>query len=539
LKLKLLLFLIAGVFMSLPATAGAYERVRRNVEIEWEVVDAATLYEVQVTRREDKKKKPMRFKVKTPKWSATIKPGLYDMQIRSYDDRGVPGDWSPASELLVKLPAVIAQNPNAGQVIQAKDESAQKLTFKWLPVPGARKYKIKANAVNGLWSSEKEVEGTTWPVNAPVGQVIHWQVTALDEKNDDGESWESPQIFELRGPPLRKPSIEAPISAYLREIKWAAPSHAKHYSYDLKYFNAKTKKWEAVESKPEHSNNILPLDTSRPTGKYRLQVQAHGEHRAPSALVKLDFDMMGNFRDPASLDNAILRESITKPTHFYTIASYLITQVQYEAHDYDQKARSTFDALGGTGRLGGGYQDPESKWGGFGIVDLSGFTIEGQNFQFASVEAHLTRKLEFGQGGLLLFASGLFSKELPVVLGSKEDGFRGVGKVRSLGPHAGFTYWMPLSSRFGMQLNARAYYTLLGSAPNGGALQQALSYQYGLLGSYRLNKAWMGYAGYANRTDNAAYESNPSDPMSFARPGQVNDVLLQGHYLNLILEYSF
>lgn len=521
------------------AFAEAPFKVRRNVEVEWDQIEGAISYEVQVIRKDDQKKKPLRFKMKEPGWSATIKPGTYLMQIRSVDDRGVPGDWSPASEMIVKLPAIIANYPEANSIVISKEEASQELAFRWEPVPGAVKYKFRARSPNGSWSIEKEVRDADLETSVPVGGFINWEVTAVDEKGDDGDKWDAPQTFELRGPQIKKPVIEKPLSAYIKEVKWAAPSFAKNYLYDLQYQNPKTRKWEAVEKKTDHVGNTLTLDTSRPSGKYRLQVQAMGDHRANSPFAKLEFEMMGNFRDPAALENAILRESITKPTNYYAIASYLITQVQYEGRNFDANMKPTFEALGGTGRIGAGYQDPESKWGGFGIVDLSGFTIGGDNFQFASVEAHLTRKLEFGQGGLLLFGSGFFTKELPVVLGNQTDGFNGIGKVRSMGPHAGVTYWMPLSSRLGLQANARAYYTLLGSAPNGGALQSVLSFQYGALGSYRLNKSWMGYAGYAYRVDAALFEANSSDAQSFASPGQINEVNLQGHYLNLILEFSF
>jgi hypothetical protein len=60
-----------------------------------------------------------------------------------------------------------------------------------------------------------------------------------------------------------------------------------------------------------------------------------------------------------------------------------------------------------------------------------------------------------------------------------------------------------------------------------------------LLGSYRLNRAWMGYAGYAYRKDELRYDTDPSNPDSFAHPGQVNEISIDGHYLNLILEFSF
>jgi hypothetical protein len=102
-------------------------------------------------------------------------------------------------------------------------------------------------------------------------------------------------------------------------------------------------------------------------------------------------------------------------------------------------------------------------------------------------------------------------------------------------------YWLPLNDRFGLQANARGYYTLTGSTSSGEKALSSLSYQYGLLGSYRLNKCWMGYAGYAFRHDEAIVNSvsKTSDPSSYANAGDKDTISIDGHYLNLILEFSF
>jgi hypothetical protein len=106
-----------------------------------------------------------------------------------------------------------------------------------------------------------------------------------------------------------------------------------------------------------------------------------------------------------------------------------------------------------------------------------------------------------------------------------------------MGPHAGFTYWQPFSERYGMQINGRVYYSLFGSSP-GGDIEPSISFQYGILGSYRIGKAWMGYVGYTYRADHANFKSNPDDPLSFSN-GQSNEVNYLGHYLNMSFEYSF
>jgi hypothetical protein len=536
----LLLTLFAACAFARSPQASAQEKVRRNFEIEWEAIEGASLYELKLTRKGESGKKPVLFKTKDTKWSATIKPGTYIMQLRSYDDRGAPGEWAPGTDLEVKLPSVVQSGPHPNEVINATDENSQEVKLKWESVPGAEKYKAMVRATNGSWQAETETSNLNWSPKVPVGEALEWNVTGIDANGQVGDLNANAIPFEVKGPAIHKPSIEKPISKFVREIQWDPSPKAKTYSYELSYRNPKTKKWEQIETEDDITDTKVVLDIARPSGKYRLKVQAKGDRRAPSKMAQIDFETHGGFRDPAALETAIVRDSIVKPTNYYAIASCLITDVQYQAASRDQDQGSGFQAVGGTGRVGLGYQDVESPWGGFGIVDMSGFSIGGQSYTFTSAEAHVTHKLEFGQSGLILFGAGLFSKELPIVIGSVTTGFVGAGKVREIGPHAGFTYWMPINERYGMQTNARAYYTLTGSTTGTASSEKAmssLSYQLGLLGTYRISKAWMGFAGYAYRKDEAQYESTHAS--KFNPSGAANTVDLQGHYLNLLMEFSF
>lgn len=530
----ILVLVCAGVV----TPAEAQNRVRRNVEIEWEANENATAYEIQVTRKDDASKKPLVFKTKVSQWSATIKPGVYIMQVRAFDDRGVPGSWSEGSELLVKLPSVYPVKPEVKQILQSTDEVNHPVTFQWEEVPGASKYVIKVSSEDGLWSYDKELTDTSLTVDVPVASSIKWDVVAYDPKNEEGDRWKLPEFFEVHGPKLKKPVIEKPMSQFIRDIKWTETPYAKKYKYDLNYYNKKKKKWELVESKADHPEPVLPIDSSRPSGSYRLLVQANTDRRASSDYAKVDFKMKGGFRTPASLDTAILRDSITKPTHFYVIASYFATQVSYQFLNADANVAASFDAIGAVGRLGMGYQNPKSQWGAFGIADMSAFSIGGKSFTFTSLELHATRSMRAGNAGQFLLGTGLYMREIPLVQGTLGTGFEGAGKVSTMGPHVGFIYWVPLSDRYGMQVNARAYYSLMGSAPVGD-IESSMSYQAGLLGSYRWGSNWMTYAGYAYRSDNVTYSSNFADPLSFAPDGATNDVTFEGHFLNVIFEYSF
>lgn len=517
----------------------AEPKVRRNVEIELEPVDGASLYEIQVKRKDERGAPALHFKTKKPTWSATIKPGTYEMQVRSYDGRGAPGDWSPPTDIQVKLPAIIVKGPNTKSTIKAQNTDSENVRLAWEPVPGANGYKVQLKNEDGSFSKDKDVGSPEWTADLPVGHAYSWNVAAIDYRGDSGDLTSEGYQFELRGPPLKKPRVTKPLSKYVKQLTWSAPDHATTYSYELTRYNSSSKTWETIAKGDNLKEPKVDLDVSKPSGRYFLSVQAHANYWEPSEKGQLEFYMEGGFKDVADVDNAMIRQSIIKPTHYYAIASYLITKITYSADDWDDNSNPKFEALGGTGRLGAGYQDPASNWGGFGIVDYSGFTIEGKTFYFASMELHATRRLEFGQRGLLQLASGLFIKELPVVKGYTETGFTGVGTIRGIGPHVGFTYWLPLGPKLGLQANARVYYSLLGSSPNGSSIESTLSFQGGLLGSYRLTRRWMGYAGYAYRLDQAAYPTKYPDTSSYAREGQTNQVNIQGHYLNLKLEWSF
>lgn len=538
-RLHLFLALALAALSFGPARSPAAEpRVRRNVEIEWEAVDGASRFEIKIQRVGKEKSKPMFVQLREPRWSATVAPGQYQMQIRSYDERGVPGTWSPPSPLEVKLPAIIVKSPAPAQTIPAHDDAKDVVHFEWEPVPGAQRYTLNAQTSDGEWKEELSCPSHACELRVPVGREIRWNAVAIDVNETKGDEATTPYAFELKGPPLAAPSIDRPISKLLDEMRWSEVDRATTYDVELSRRDPDTRKWIVVEKHANVCDTRLPIDFKLPTGRYRLTVEARAPHRANSPRATLSFERLGGYRDEYEFEAARRREGWTKPSPFYFITSYMISQISYVGSNYDDNSAVTFKALGGTGRVGAGYQLPQSRWGGFGIVDLSGFVIKGQSFKFASLEGHVTRKLEFGQAGVLLAGAGLFAKELPIVKGTPVAGYENTDKVRNIGPHAGLTYWMPLSPRYGLQMNARLYANIAGSSSGGQAVKTSMAYQYGLLGTYRLTPRWMGFAGYAYRHDEAKYAAR-SDASSFAQPGQVNAVTIEGHFLNVLLEYSF
>ena len=118
-----------------------------------------------------------------------------------------------------------------------------------------------------------------------------------------------------------------------------------------------------------------------------------------------------------------------------------------------------------------------------------------------------------------------------------------VQNVTSAGPHAGFQLWHPFTYKFGLQLNGQVLSSMFKiDTPNGQEIVPTISYQAGLLGSYKIKDTMTGFAGYAYRVDQVAYKAKPYDggtEQNFAQPGDINEAKYTGHYVNLYLEWGF
>ena len=198
-----------------------------------------------------------------------------------------------------------------------------------------------------------------------------------------------------------------------------------------------------------------------------------------------------------------------------------------------------YDALGGTARVGLGWWSSNTPWGWLAIIDMSGFTLNNEVRTFASTELNAVYKMPVGDRGELRLQGGPYYKELPVTIGDPFSKTSESASVSAAGPHAGAEYWYSITPKFGVQINAHFYYSLLKiSTPNGAPLNPSMSTQFGFLGSYRFTPTFTGLAGYARREDRLSYKAVPSTT-NFAVDGDVNDSTIVGNYLNLFAEWSF
>lgn len=534
--------LIFLIFVFSPIAAFAAEesalKAKREVRLELEEVVDATLYEIELTSKSTGL--VQKFKMKNPVWKAAIRPGEYAIRLRSYDQRNVPGQWSPSSPFIVRLAGPDLLKPKNNSIIESDHDIEHEIQLAWQAVPHTDKYRVDILDENGKVYKTEFFTKNNGKVVLPVARQYQWTVTPISKSGQDGEGQDSPGRFAVKGKKLSPPEIDPPEDIWVEKLKWKPTEFSENCSYLLQY-KTKQGKWKLVDKNGKITSNEIPFPAQYPGGQYRLVVRSNATLRDSSKISQITFDVADGDRSPSAVQEAKLRYSLEKPTPWYFIASYLVTQVQYSGTNRDADQSVVYDSFGGTGRLGLGYIHPETKSGYLGMIDMSGITVDNTNVTYSSAEAHYVRRWTWGRS-MFRPSAGLFYKELVEAYNTAtQPTLYTQQKLSYAGPHIGFDYWHPLTSRLGYQINMRVYYSAVGlKSPNGEEQSPELSYLLGVMGSYRIRPHITGLAGWAYKLDQASYGSTPTGTNSSIAPaGASQNIKIEGNYLNLILEWAF
>ncbi len=526
-----LLFIFAEV-----ASAAPY---RRLVNFEWEAIDGAKSYEIELKQVKEKGEgKTFTFKVPEAAWNGRLSAGKYIMKLRSRDYRGVPGDWSTPSDFNVGLEAAVLKLPAPRARIESKDESTTEMKFDWAPVGGADKYHFELVSEDGKTTLREDLKDTNFKTKVPVAANYTWKVSATNEEGIDSDAVSVGQ-FTVLGKAVAAPKLQKPETEFVREVKWDRPDNTANYDVVVLKYSTESKKWEKFKVMENYQNDSLSFDPAWPGGKYQVVVRAKSTLRPSSTLAKESFNVRSGDRSPAAEYTALVRSSIERMSGWYAIGSYLITEMKFAGVNPEKNSTVSYSAVGGTARMGLGWFSSNTPWGFLSIIDMSGFTFKGTTRTFASAEVSAVYKMAVGDRGEARFQFGPYYKELPETVGDPFNGTSQDLTISAAGPHVGAEYWYSLTPKFGVQVNAHLYTSLLKvSTPNGEPLAPTMSTQFGFLGSYRFTRTFTGLAGYARREDKLSYKAVPSST-NFAVDGDVNESTIVGNYLNIFAEWSF
>lgn len=510
---------------------------RRLTEFEWDPIDNAKSYEIEIKpiNEGQTSQTPYLFSVTNPRWAGELKPGKYSMRLRSRDKRGVPGDWNKRVTFYVKLEAPKILSPKPDEIIESNDAENYKIELKWALQTEAKKYIIHIEDEYKRFSQDLEREETDLRVKLPVARKYLVTMMGIDKNGQGSEPFGPPLTFTIIGKKLETPRIDEPTSPFVRKLTWEPIPFSETYSYEL-LRRAPNRKWVPFKADDKNKTNKLEFEPQWKGGEYKLSVTANAKNRLPSSTHSLIFEVAMGDRSIAAEQIAQMRESIARTNNWYLVASYLITQIEYSANNFDKGSSPHTLALGGTGRLGAGYLAEKSPYGFLGIADFSGFIIGQKNYTYPSFEGHGIVRFASSSLSELRLSGGAYYKELPEVLGYAETGEYSLSQLGALGFHGGGEFWYSLNPKLGIQMNARVYYPLAGKTPSGKPLVATPSYQFGFLGSLRLNKKATGLMGYAYRNDQIDYQVSNNRALDAGHT--INHTSVIGHYLNFFLEWD-
>lgn len=517
--------------------------LKRKAKIEWEAVEDSFLYEVEIRKlssESNSRKNSILKKTKNNFWEGELPPGEYKMRLRSMDDREVFGEWSEDSVFQVKIPAAALVSPKDGATIQSPEEDAHEVQLEWKPAEGASAYLVEIFDSEGKSLMAETSSESSIKKELSVAKTYQWKVTTLyDGSPNLVQSQPPPQKFSILGKKLDAPKIEQPTSKFVTQLSWQGVKNAETYEYVLA---RKTPRgWVLVKKETDFGSTKIDLDPKAKGGLFRLQVRSKSSLRAPSDKSSLEFPVFEGERTPTAIAQEVLRESMELVNDHFFIASYYASQLSYSGANKESGSDVSYNVFGATGRLGYGYM-PKGKMGIQGLADFSGIILGGKNYTYSSLEVQAIKRSYLWEVNELRTFGGLFAREIPEIR-LDESGEPSLNKISLAGPHFGFQVWRPLSSKYGLQFNSQFYLGALKiRTPNGRDLKPSLSYQLALLGSYKINPAMMGYLGYSYRQFRASYLARGYDggtEQNFASEGDINQVNMTGHFLNLYLEWGF
>lgn len=527
-----LFFFFAAVLCPKSANAAATS----NVELEWEGVENAKSYDLEIKST----KNTFKFQMKEPIWAGRLSPGFFKMRVRARDKRGVPGEWSEFQEFKVFLDSPEFLNPSSGTIITSANNDNQNVNFKWKKVTFAKKYSLDVQGLDSTYRKQVELTDDKTSLELPVATKFMATIRAANDVLGSNPEKDTVAEFIVSGKKLAAPKVTQPESLFVREVKWSKPEHAQAYSYILEKMDVKSQKFNPFDENKELRGEAMEFKKEWPGGIYRLTVKAIANYRPSSESTSIRFTAKDGDRSQKAEELARLRESIERLSGWFGMASYLINSVEYQNLNYDLTGTQVaYNAIGGTLRAGIGHVTKQKPWGFFVAAEASTLTVSGfGDIQYKMLEVNSFFKMKPNDAGEFRQTAGIVYKELPDVTSNFAGTVKNNSVLSAMGFRYGAEYWLAITPKLGLQANAHIFPLITGqTTTNGQAFVPSTSIQAGFLASYRWSKNLTSLIGYAYRTDKMEYKTAPSQ--NFPTPGaEKNSVTLKGHYLNLFLEYQ-
>ncbi len=272
-RLVFLLFIFIGVY-------GEAKDQATSVELEWEKIQDATIYELEVYSLNKKLLKNVRQK--TPTFTLELPLGQYMARMRVADERQVYGVWSELSQFLVSLqvPKITQDKP-----LQLKpDPKTLKVVapIRWEASPLATQYRIEIFDDNGVKVVSKIVKSTSVRMTLPPG-VYQYQVIAMTNTGEESVPQQERQTIAVD-----RLQLESPIFEQNKEVQWKThPSAITEGT--LEYLPLMGETWSFVKNITFAQEKVFKKSPELKPGQYRLTLWSKAKGWVDSAKVSREF----------------------------------------------------------------------------------------------------------------------------------------------------------------------------------------------------------------------------------------------------------
>lgn len=513
----------------------------RRIELEFEKVDDAVRYQFEF------RKETGTEIIKTISQSDVFVEielpfDHYEYRQRAFDKRNVPGDWSSWEKFVVTVPefTITAPVPDA----ELKSEKAKvNVRFQWQGGEGVEKFKILIqDMITNQIIEEKVVEGRTTEISLPTGSLYQARVqTILNHPLWPDLDTAAQVQFSVQAGSLESAQVQTEKNKFMRAITWTAEPLAEYYDVTLERISNTNKKWVTVFQDKNLKANQLEFDPKWSGGNYRLKIISKAKYRKDSPLRIEKFYLASN-RSPIAEYNESVTRAIDRINGYYGQASWLMTQVHLTSSNVETGTEANTKPQGGTLRAGFGYFKYDANWGVSSFLNITGMQINNQFKDYTGIEVNAVYRTRFSFRDELRVSLGLSDLQVPVLIGNSSAGVSNITKSNVFGPKIAIEYWYSLGPKIGVQAHySRNFYNLTNnnSSPNGNTLKVPVSFQAGIMASYRFSTKITGLLGLVHQEENYKYEALArSGPQPIAA-GTYNEGALKADYIGLMAEIGF
>lgn len=209
--MKLLLrssFAFVLLFCWLGPKAFAVKGAQVPVELEWEIVPGAKLYELEFQNLEGKRLAA--FKSANHVFKFKFKIGRYKVRSRVADTRNVYGEWSVLTEFTVQPPppGMVSQKSKAVVTKGVVDPKTMKseVTFHWAEAVGANRFRVKVIDQNEQVILNEIVKGFSYTTHLKAG-IYTTVLSSISEEGIESEPITLPGRVVIEAVQLEKPVI--------------------------------------------------------------------------------------------------------------------------------------------------------------------------------------------------------------------------------------------------------------------------------------------------------------------------------------------